>query len=70
MVRVCANAFKTNRKMVLLTCNTKIFISLLQKLIDLREMTAGLLITIKNVIYLSDFLQSAPCPVYLIPFTA
>lgn len=42
MVRVCADASKTNRQMVLLTCNTKYFISLLQKLIDLRAMAAGL----------------------------
>jgi len=72
MVRVCADASKTNRQMVLLTCNTKYFISLLQKLVDLRAMAAGLLIiTMKNVISLLDFLKLALRPVYLTPdFTA
>lgn len=51
MVRVSADVSKTNRKMVPLTRNTKYFISLLQKLIDLRAVAAGLfLITMKNVV--------------------
>lgn len=40
MFRVSADASKTNRQMVLLTCNTKYFISLLQKLVDLRAVAA------------------------------
>lgn len=51
MVRVCADVSKTDREMVPLTSNTKYFISLLQKFIDLRAVEAGLLlITVKNIV--------------------
>lgn len=64
MVRVCTDTSKINRQTVLLTCNTKYFISLLQKLVDLRAMVAGLLITtMKNVKNLLDFLRLSLCPV-------
>lgn len=51
MVRICVDVSETNRKMVPLTSNTKYFRSLLEKLIDLRAVVAGLLsIAMKNVV--------------------
>lgn len=70
MLRVCTEASKTDRQTVLLTCNTKYFISLLQKLIDLRAMVAGLNNNneeCQKSIRLSQII-SVSC--YLIPFTA